>query len=73
MRYFAIKVKSDYPNRYRIIVPAKPEDKTDNNIPPGHLVVIIENEHNWRPVFTLSRGVWSGLYVTDIHGITVEQ
>lgn len=75
MRYYALKVKSDYPNRYyRIVGPAKPEDKTDTtSITPDHLVVIVENDHNWRPVFTLSRGGWSGLYVTDKHGITVEQ
>jgi len=73
MRYFAIKVKSEFPNRYRIIGPAKPEDKTDSNVVPGHLVVIIENEHNWRPVFTLSRGGLTGLYVTDTHGVNVEQ
>ncbi len=73
MRYFALKVKSDYPNRYRIIGSAKPEDKTDIHPVPDHLVVIIENEHNWRPVFTLSRGGLSGRYVTDTHGVNVEQ
>jgi hypothetical protein len=73
MRYCAVKVKSDFPNRYRIVGFAKPDDKTDQSTAPNHPVVIIENERNWCPVFTLSRGGLSGLYVTDKHGINVEQ
>lgn len=74
LRYMAVKVESDVPLRYRLIGPATQHDRTDASTVPKHLVLLLDSEHRYRSVITLSRGGFPPhRLITDAFGINIEQ
>jgi len=70
-RYYATKVASDHPLRYRLIREAAPDERTSSELVPGHLVLRLAPEH-WASRVSLFVSSVSGRMVTDQPGIEVE-
>lgn len=77
-RYVAVRVTSEIgPNVYRLIGPAKEDDKA---IPhprygwPEQVIALLKDERNYRPTVRIIASTmrpWS--YLADAHGISIEE
>lgn len=70
IRYLALRVVSDQPNRFRLVGPAAPDDRTDPGMPAHQAVLRLRSEDDWVSVVSLTQ-VGTGL-IPNFHDITVE-